>query len=348
MFDPRTTSGTRGGTPPSLGTEERVLRAVEACGIPLWEWRVGGHLLLLTPCARELLGLPDSTVSVSLRRFLALVHGEDVAGLRRAVEDAFRGEDDFVHEFRIRTEDTKAIRWISIRARVVERGVDGEVLLITGSGSDVTKLKHEQEAREILSQELAHRMKNVLSIVGSLVALSGGHRPEAREFVTSFQARLGSLAATHELLIQADWQPIALGQLVKKVLAPLGVLDRIDITGNQAFLLGSHDAQTLALVLHELATNAIKYGGLSNGAGRVALGFEVTWERRLDEHPLLVLRWQEAGGPAVAPPSAKGFGLTLLERLSRRHEQAEQVLEWRLAGLLCCVSLRVVPLRLGR
>ena len=118
-------------------------------------------------------------------------------------------------------------------------------------------------------------MKNMLSVVGSIVSMSGEHRPEARDFVTSFQARLGSLAATHELLTQADGRPIALGRLFEKVLAPLGVLERIDAAGDRDFLLGAHDAQTLALVMHELATNAIKYGALSNGAGRVAVTFEV-------------------------------------------------------------------------
>ncbi len=196
-----------------------------------------------------------------------------------------------------------------------------------------------------MGQELAHRMKNVLSVVGSLVALSGEHRPEARNFVTAFQARLGSLAATHELLVQTEWRPIVLGRLVEKVLGPLGALDRVTMVGNQAFLLASHDAQTLALVLHELATNAIKYGALSNGHGRVLLAIEVKWDRLRDEQPLLILRWEESGGPAVTAPSAKGFGLTLLERLTRRHDQADQTLDWRVSGLHCCVSLHVVPVR---
>lgn len=287
-------------------------------------------------------------MSVSPSRFLGLVNGDDVRGLRHAVSAAFQSGDDLVHEFRIRKADTDEVRWISVKARVVERDRHGEALALAGSASDITVLKREQEGTELLSQELAHRMKNVLSIVGSLAALSGGHRPEARDFLTSFQARLGGLAATHELLIQADWRPIALGRLVERVLAPLGALDRIDIVGTRAFLLGSHDAQTLALVLHELATNAIKHGALSNGEGRVVLAFEVKWERRLDEHPLLILRWEESGGPAVAAPSGKGFGLMLLERLAGRHEQVEQALDWRLAGLYCCVSLRVVPVSLDR
>ncbi len=344
MIDPSSASGVRGCAPSPFAADERLQRAVEACGVALWEWRIGEDLCLLTSCSCQLLGLPAGTSSVSPGRFLSLVHGDDVPALKQALGAALRAEDGLAHEFRIRREDTGEIRWLSVRARMVERGDNGETSVLSGLCADATKLKHEQEARELLSQELAHRMKNILSIVGSLVTLSGEHRPEARDFVTSFQARLGSLAATHELLIQADWRPIALGRLVEKVLAPIGALDRTDMTGNSSFLLGSHDAQTLALVLHELATNAIKYGALSNGHGRVLLAFEVKWERRLDEHPLLLLRWEEAGGPAVASPSAKGFGLTLLERLTRRNEQVDQVLEWRHTGLFCCVSFRLVPI----
>jgi two-component sensor histidine kinase len=121
------------------------------------------------------------------------------------------------------------------------------------------------------------------------------------------------------------------------------VLERIDAAGDRDFLLGAHDAQTLALVMHELATNAIKYGALSNGPGRVAVTFEVKIDGRPGEQPLLILRWEENGGPATALPADRGFGLTLLERLTRRNEQAEPVFEWRAAGLYCCFSLRIVP-----
>jgi two-component sensor histidine kinase len=344
IIDPSRASGTRGDTPLPPTDEDRLRRAVEACGVALWEWRFAGELCLLTPGSRELVGW-SGTYPVSPGRFLSLVHRDDLLGLKEAVEAAFRYDDVFEHEFRIRKANSEDVGWIAVKARVVERGASGEALVMAGSAADVTTVRRDREARDLTSQELAHRMKNVLSVVGSLVALSGEHRPEARNFVTAFQARLGSLAATHELLVQTEWRPIVLGRLVEKVLSPLGALDRVTMVGNQAFLLGSHDAQTLALVLHELATNAIKYGALSNGYGRVALAIEVKWDRVREEQPLLVLRWEETGGPAVTAPTAKGFGLTLLERLTRRHDQVDQVLEWRASGLYCCVSLRVVPVR---
>ena len=121
----------------------------------------------------------------------------------------------------------------------------------------MTERRFAQEARELLSRELSHRMKNVLSVVSSLVAMTGEHRPEARDFVASFQARLNSLAAAHDLLIRTDWHPVALDGLVEKALAAIGVRDRVDLN-TSGLVLSSHDIQTMALVLHELATNAIK------------------------------------------------------------------------------------------
>ena len=342
MSDPRKASGARVRAPRPLADAERLRHAIGTCGLGIWEWHVADDVCHVDPHGCELLGLPREVSLIPTSRFLQLVHASDIPGLKESIRAAFSSGCELSHEFRLRRSDTGEIRWVALKSCIVERDDDGEPLVVAGLGFDVTKRRQEQEARELLNQELAHRMKNLLSVVGSIVTMSGEHRPEARDFVTSVQARLGSLAATHELLTQADGRPIALGSLFEKVLAPLGVLERIDAAGDRDFLLGAHDAQTIALVMHELATNAIKYGALSNGAGRVAVTFEVAIGERAAEQPLLTLRWEENGGPATAAPTSKGFGLTLLERLTRRNEQTEPVFEWRAAGLYCCVSLRVI------
>ena len=343
MIDPSKVSGAPIRSPRPLADAERLRQAIGTCGLGLWEWHVAENLCHIDPHACTLLGLQREGSLFPTSQFLRHVHRADIPGLKEAIRASFHSGRELSHEFRLRRRETGEVRWLALKSCIVERDDDGEPLVLAGLGFDVTARRQEQEARELLNQELAHRMKNMLSVVGSIVSMSGEHRPEARDFVTSFQARLGSLAATHELLTQADGHPIALGRLFEKVLAPLGVLERIDAAGDRVFLLGAHDAQTLALVMHELATNAIKYGALSNGAGRVALTFEVKIDGRPDEQPLLILRWEENGGPATALPADRGFGLTLLERLTRRNEQAEPVFEWRAAGLYCCFSLRVIP-----
>src|SRR5262249_49638968 len=174
--------------------------------------------------------------------------------------------------------------------------------------------------------------------MGSRAVRSGEHRPEAREFVASFQARLSNLAAAHDLLVQADWQPVALARLVERALGPIGVLDRIDLCTND-LVLGSYDAQTVVLLVHELSTNAIKYGALSNATGRVRLDFEVKQPASPASAPLLLLVWEETGGPSVVPPPLKGFGVSLLERLARGQAAGTPVLDWRETGLRCSITL---------
>ena len=342
MIDPSKAAGTRVRAPRPLADAERLRHAIGRCGLGLWEWHVADNVCHIDPHGCALLGLQSEVSLIPTSRFLRLVQRADIPGLKEAVLASFHSGCELSHEFRLRRRGADEVRWLAIKSCIVERDGDGEPLVVAGLGFDVTKRRHEQEVRELLNKEFAHRMKNLLSVVGSIVSMSGEHRPEARDFITSFQARLSSLAATHELLTQADGRPIALGRLFERVLAPLGVRERVDATGDRDLLLSAHDAQTVALVMHELATNAIKYGALSNGAGRVAVTFEVTIGERADEQPLLTLRWEENGGPAIAAPSNRGFGLTLLERLTRRNEQAEPVFDWRAAGLSCCFSLRVI------
>ena len=179
----------------------------------------------------------------------------------------------------------------------------------------MTERRLKQEASELLNRELSHRIKNLMSVVGSLATMSGEHRAETRDFIAAFQARLNNLAAAHDLLIQTEWGPIMLDRLAERTLASIGVRDRVDLT-TSGLVVGSHDTQTVALVLHELGTNAIKYGALSNGDGRVSLRFEMRPAPGGADPATLIILWHETGGPAVVPPRTKGFGIDLLERLA--------------------------------
>lgn len=334
-------SGPHVGALSLLTDATRLGQAVDAGGAGAWEWRIPEGVIHINQRLASLLGLMPPTLELAAGRLLGLVHEEDAALLRVAIGEAMRGEREFAHEFRFHREDTGELRWLCVQGRIVERAAQGEVTL-AGLSFDITERRFAQETRELLNRELSHRLKNLLSIVGSLVVMTGEQQPEARDFVTSFQARLNNLAAAHDLLVQANWEPVALSRLVEKALAPIGVLDRIEVQAN-GLVLSSYDAQTVVLVVYELATNAIKYGALSNAKGRVTLDFEMRHAISDGDSATLVMRWQEKDGPEVTPPVSKGFGVSLLERLARRQRPGEPVLDWKPQGLCCNITLRINP-----
>jgi two-component sensor histidine kinase len=169
------------------------------------------------------------------------------------------------------------------------------------------ELRQRGEHQRLLLSELAHRVKNVLSVVQALIMRSLSEErstAEAREVVTK---RLQALARAHEFLIRADWRGASLRELVEAELAAFS--SRTQVAGPD-LMLDAKMVQTFAIVLHELATNAAKYGSLSTDQGRVAVSWTVTGSAT---DARFNLRWEEKGGPSVIPPSRKGFGSTLLE-----------------------------------
>ena len=337
-------SGPKAGAISPLADPNRLGRAARAGGAGVWEWHLLDDMLYFDQRLGEMLGLDAGVGQISAARFFGLAHQDDAALLKVEIGEAKRGDRAFSHEFRIERADNGGLRWLCFQGRVLERDEEARPAVMAGLCFDVTERRHAQETHDLLNRELSHRLKNLLSVIGSLAVMTGEHRPEAREFVASFQARLSNLAAAHDLLVQADWQPVALARLVERALGPIGVLDRIDLCTND-LVLGSYDAQTVVLLLHELSTNAIKYGALSNASGRVKLDFEVKPPANPTGAPLLLLVWEENGGPSVTPPPSKGFGVSLLERLARSQDPGTPVLDWRATGLRCSITLPISPPR---
>ncbi|MFD0988331.1 HWE histidine kinase domain-containing protein [Methyloligella solikamskensis] len=228
-------------------------------------------------------------------------------------------------------------QWVCLTGRVVEREA-GRPIRAMGVIQDVTDRHFEKEASELLNRELAHRMKNLFSVVGSIAAVSAESHPEAKPFVQTFQSRLNSLSAAHDLLKERQWLFMPLEDLAARVIEPLGVLRRVNIDADH-LMFGDYDMQTLVLVLHELATNAIKYGALSNDDGHVSLRFEGLEDDTVQPREIL-MTWQEVAGPPVVKPADRGFGMTLLERLAKRHGHDAPVVEWYESGLFCRLRFR--------
>jgi two-component system, chemotaxis family, CheB/CheR fusion protein len=175
---------------------------------------------------------------------------------------------------------------------------------------DVTERVESEALRQTLINELSHRVKNMLAMVQSIASQTMRQSGSLDDFKVAFSGRLQSLARVHDLLVADSWKGADLRQLIRRTLEPYGMDRRIRIVG-PGLNMRPEAGVAMAMVLNELATNAVKYGALSREGGHL----EVTW--RLDDGPdgqRVHLRWIEAGGPPVTPPSRRGFGSTLIER----------------------------------
>ena len=201
---------------------------------------------------------------------------------------------------------------------------------------DITERKHAEGERELLTQELSHRVKNTLAVVQGLVRQTSRDITSVEEFRDSFIGRLHALASAHDLLLATQWQSADMQKLIEGALDAYGTADghAISIAG-PAVQLKPKQGLGLSLVLHELSTNAAKYGALSKPDGRL----DVSWSLDRGENGRTVsLRWEESGGPTVSMPKTKGFGTKLIDRACQFELQGSVELSFMPDG--CAMDLR--------
>ena len=221
------------------------------------------------------------------------------------------------------------------------RDRDGRLTGYAAVAHDITERKAEEETRQLLLEELNHRVKNTLAIVQSLASQTLRRARNLAEFGSSFSGRLSALSNAHNILTETAWRGADLGSLVRDQLALGGAgSERYDCDGPEVWL-DPQSAVRVALVLHELGTNARKYGALSVPEGRVTLAWEID---ATDPVPLMRLHWREVDGPSIAPPRRRGFGSLLIEQ-SLRADGGSADMRFDPEGLLCTFR---VPLRSGR
>jgi two-component system, chemotaxis family, CheB/CheR fusion protein len=187
------------------------------------------------------------------------------------------------------------------------RDADGRITGASKIARDITERKRAQEQQKLLVNEMQHRIKNSLATVQAIATQTLNQHANERD---AFIARLHALGSAHDLLTSETWQRASLRAIVTRVLEPFQekLNERITIDGPDDLWLDSTKSVAVAMALHELATNAVKYGALSNGGGRVTIAWEQCQANRVK------LVWQENGGPMVSPPRQKGFGSHLIER----------------------------------
>lgn len=284
-------------------------------------------------------GLPPEAARESHEAWVSRIHPNDREATERHFIEAVQGhETSYRAEYRIIRPSDGEVRWIAATARI-ERDADGRALRLIGAHRDITQRKANEEARELLARELSHRIKNIFAVVGGLATLTARGNPAAEAYAHDFQARLQALALAHEYV-----RPHGLGSgpvtvkqtvqgLLRTLLAPYAEQgrDRVVVTGDDVPV-GERAAASIALIMHEQATNAVKYGALSTGSGRVLVHISLASGR-------LTVLWQERGGPELAgAPERQGFGSRMIARSVRAQLGGEIERDWQPEGLVMCIT----------
>lgn len=331
--------------------EARLRLAQEAAGIGAWEWDPATGEMVWTAEIFALLGLdPAQDARPSFDRFMAVVHPDDRARLLTLTEAAIvTGELE--GEFRVlrRQGEETATRWLLSRARRI-RGPGGEPDRFLGVNIDITERKEAEDRQALLMREVDHRAKNALAVVQAALRLTPADDPKA--YAAAVTGRVDALARAHTLLAEGRWAGTDLRNLVTGELAaflPAGPDAnggaRVVVEGPRAMLTPAA-SQAVSMALHELATNATKYGALSVPGGWIS----VTW--MLDSAAdVLRLRWAETGGPPLdTPPSRRGLGSRVIEATLRDQLGGRVERSWERSGLVCMAELplaRVLTERAG-
>jgi PAS domain S-box-containing protein len=219
-------------------------------------------------------------------------------------------------------------------------GADGTTSGVFVQGYDVTEQRRAEEHQQLLIHELNHRVKNTLSIVQALAMQSFNDKAEPAAARKTFDARLNALSVAHNLLTTENWENAGLMETINaSVGATAGAnAARVSVRGPD-IVVAPQTAVSIAMAVHELCTNAIKYGALSNDSGTV----DVRWTASPDDRGLLALEieWSEAGGPPVTPPTRRGFGTRLIERGLSAELRSDVTLDYRPSGLKCTIHAKL-------
>ncbi|WP_238185088.1 HWE histidine kinase domain-containing protein [Methylobacterium trifolii] len=313
-----------------MARDQRLRVATSLARLGIFEWHMlEDEAIWENDRMFEIFGHGPEDGTVGKNEFLNdILHPDDRQAVRRAISTALR-EDAILHTTgRIRRRSDGAWRTIDMAGRFERDAPNRLPRRLIGVVADVTDRRVAEERQTLLIRELHHRVKNTLATVQAIVGSTARTASSIDSFYEAFVGRIKSLAHTHAVLTEDTWQTASLRNLLLNELKPYAEEDgdgdgaadgRIALDGPEIDL-PSEIAVPIGMAIHELTTNAAKYGALSNRSGRVA----VAWAM-LPDSPNGTLRfaWRESGGPTVLPPSRQGFGSRLLQRVLSTQVQAE-------------------------
>ena len=308
---------------------ESMRLAIEGAGMATWELDLSTMIGPWSPNRFDILGYPRAPDGRgSFDDWLARVHPECRESTEAAARECFAKGTPFEIEYRILRADSGEERWLRSNGTIIH-DQNGRDTRFVGVSFDITDKKKAEAHQQLLIDELNHRVKNTLAIVQSIAHQSARSGASSEDVANAFEGRLAALSTAHNLLTAGLWQPTKIGDLVNACLKPLARTDQIRISGPPVTL-GTKAAITLALAMHELASNAAKYGSLSVAEGTV----DIRWTNAGE----FTLVWTELGGPAVSAPLHQGYGLKMIERGLAAEFGGRVELSFEPQGLICRLS----------
>ena len=327
----------------AVGTQPRSLRewnathlrlAIDAAGVALWSWDVDSDNFTMDEQAFILWDLPFRPF-VSFEDLSAKIHPADRHKVRATFAATRAIIGSYEIDFRILIGDE--VRWVSARGQGEDVGVESRIMF--GIFLDVTGRKQAEEGHELLAGEMSHRVKNLLSMASALTSITSRSATSKEEMVKELTNRLAALGRAHDLVRPLPGERengTLLGDLLTILLAPyddMGAFGGRIRVAVPRMSVGQSGATALALVLHELATNSMKYGALSAVAGTLDISCSV-----LDDQVVIV--WTEAGGPPIAKPAElEGFGSKLLMRSMTSQLNGSVAHDWSDEGVIITLKM---------
>jgi two-component sensor histidine kinase len=314
--------------------EMQLTLALDAAGMGVWESTLcDGAIINIKEDSRaaHILGTPQDE-DASYASFASRVHEDDRPALAQSVERACRPDGDGMLdvEYRILARPGYPEHWVHARAATSSVA---EGTRFIGTVRDITDRKETEARQQLVAGELQHRIKNTFAMV-SAIASQTLRGPEIAEQREMFNGRLQALGRAHDLLLNTSQEEGLIADILDKALGPHQT-DRFKIDGPQ-HLLTPKQTLSLAMAVHELATNATKYGALSNDTGTVSIRWSVN--SGSVSQPFRTFVWQERGGPPVEEPRRKGFGSRVISRVFAADFKGEMALNFEPSGLMCTFS----------
>ena len=323
------------GTGALSWTDEQLRAAADAAGVALWSWNIDTDEIALDDRAYRLWGIQEGRL-VTFRKLSERIHPVDVERVGRAFEAVRRQTGTYEIDFCILDNDQR--RWISARGQGGGAGMVERVMF--GIFTDITNRKEAEDAREMLAGEMSHRVKNLFAIAAALTGIAARSTTTKEEMAEDLTLRLNALGQAHDLVLptstEAARKAAKLDEVLAALLSPYD--DRNSVSDIRVHLavpelqVGVTAVTTLALVVHELATNSLKYGAL--GAATGVLNVTCT-----DRDKAVILVWTEQGGPRSASPEGHGFGSVLVARSMSGQLGGSISYDWPAEGMIATLTI---------